>query len=113
MGTSLDNKDLRLTVKIFVDSTSQMEFSIRNSKPPENRGPGVYHDVNPEGIGLINIKKRLNILYAVHHQLEICEDIDFFGVSLDLSLNHLKKEDKMPADLRRTDCSGDLYQAGS
>jgi sensor histidine kinase YesM len=90
-GTSGDNKDPWITIKILVDSTSQMEFSIWNSKPQDKGGPGVNYDGNPEGIGLINIKKRLNILYADHHQLEICEDIDVFGVSLDLSLNHLKK----------------------
>jgi len=47
-----------------------------------------------EGIGLINVQKRMNLLYPNAHKLKTycCEDV--FTVSLQLELNSLKQLDQ-------------------
>lgn len=71
--------------KAFVEITllinaKDLHFQIRNSKPivtivAEDEG----------GIGLLNVKKRLALLYPDHHKLDIVEEKDFFQVNLTLS----------------------------
>lgn len=68
--------DLRVT-------GDQMNFKLVNSKDK---------DYNPAekrqgGIGLQNVKKRLEILYTGKYTLDISEDIDVFIVSLQLQLS--------------------------
>lgn len=86
-GTSHDIQQPWLEVNLSVRNRSELSFSVRNSKSPENsRDQSGY----TEGIGLKNVKKRLKILYPGHHRLKISEEPETFGISLDLELNHLK-----------------------
>jgi LytS/YehU family sensor histidine kinase len=56
-----------------------MHFSCRNSKgekPNEEKG----------GVGLANIRKRLNLLYGHDYALRIKNDADSYSVELSLPL---------------------------
>lgn len=61
-----------------------LEFFIENSKPdqlpqPERRKVG--------GIGLVNVRRRLNLLYPEQHELKITESPNSYAVSLTLELD--------------------------
>lgn len=63
-----------------------LEFSIANSKPKNGM------EISKEkgytgGIGLINVRKRLNLLYPNKHELSIGDQQEEFKVSLTLNLN--------------------------
>ena len=57
-----------------------MQFSVYNTTEHANKQTG------QGGIGLDNVKKRLNILYPGKHQVSITEKKDWFGIDLTLSL---------------------------
>ena len=61
-----------------------LEFSIENSKPDQaNR----FQDRRRVGgIGLVNVRRRLNLIYPGQHQLKITESPDSYAVSLNLTL---------------------------
>ncbi|HVE60743.1 MAG TPA: hypothetical protein VNA26_02920, partial [Chitinophagaceae bacterium] len=42
--------------------------------------------VNENGIGVLNVKKRLALLYPNMHELEMNNEVDFFVVSIVLQL---------------------------
>jgi sensor histidine kinase YesM len=67
--------DLTNPVKIF--------FTVKNKK--SNSTEPV--DGNNEGIGLINVRKRLNLLYPSKHELKISDAGDVFEVRLTLDLS--------------------------
>jgi two-component system LytT family sensor kinase len=61
-----------------------LEFTIENSKPehlqqPERRRVG--------GIGLVNVRRRLNLLYPGQHDLHISESPHSYAVTLSLELD--------------------------
>jgi len=56
-------------------------MKVKNSMPQKN---GTGQPAN--GIGLQNIRRRLELLYPEKHSLEITADIDFFEVDLKLQL---------------------------
>tara|TARA_R110002050_G_scaffold56512_4_gene127233 strand:+ start:54228 stop:55274 length:1047 start_codon:yes stop_codon:yes gene_type:complete len=69
-------------IRIIVRSTNnEIYFEIENSKTDTV----LYKDVIG-GIGLENVKKRLNILYSNKHQLVIDENLNSFKVQLKLQL---------------------------
>jgi len=59
----------------------QLFFKLSNSKP------SLFH-VNKQnkGIGLINVKKRLQLLYPGKHQLDVSETDDMFTVNMQILL---------------------------
>lgn len=65
---------------------NQLFFNLNNSKP-SLRLP----DKQKKGIGLMNVKKRLALLYPGKHQLDISSTDDIFTVNMQLWL-----EDKVP-----------------
>ena len=66
-----------LDIKIAISSTKEsIHFSIENTNKKTN--------TSENGIGLINIKKRLNILYKDQHQLDILNNNAIFKVNLKL-----------------------------
>jgi LytS/YehU family sensor histidine kinase len=74
------NKDKQNEVKIDISrSNGSMHFSVFNTT--ENNASN-----NQGGIGLINVKKRLELLYPGKHAFNIIEKQDWFGVELTLSL---------------------------
>jgi LytS/YehU family sensor histidine kinase len=78
----LDNAwiSLALTVKENV-----LKFKLINGKAPACD----IHSVS-SGIGLQNVKKRLNVLYPNAHTLRITEDADTYIVQLNLQLDKIR-----------------------
>ena len=75
------DKEQQNEVRIAISrSNGSMHFSVYNTT--EN------NSVNGEGggIGLINVKKRLELLYPGKHQFSLSEKQNWFGVELTLSL---------------------------
>ena len=71
-------------IRISFDLTDpdRLSFSVRNKK---YNSPGPVNG-NQEGIGLTNVRKRLNLLYPRKHILEISDTGDVFEVMLKLEL---------------------------
>lgn len=75
-GTSMDNEaqvDIRFDIQ-----ENEIHFFIKNTKPPQT----IQHEVG--GIGLANVKRRLNLLYSKQHQLNIKDEKEFYIVDLKL-----------------------------
>jgi LytS/YehU family sensor histidine kinase len=63
---------------------SVITFTVRNTTEPESA-----HEFKPEGgIGLSNVKRRLELLYPQRHVLDIVKSEGWFNVHLKLELNH-------------------------
>ncbi len=71
----------------IVDMT--LNLVVANSsaehQPEDSRGGG--------GIGLSNVKRRLDLVYGNHHSLEIIDQADKFEVILELKLSELSHEE--------------------
>lgn len=61
----------------------EMNFQIRNS----TEGKQVQKFSNDGGIGLNNVKRRLELLYPQKHHLNISEEKDWFNVQLTIKTN--------------------------
>jgi LytS/YehU family sensor histidine kinase len=59
----------------------KLHFTCRNSKPLQPRKKSEY-----SGIGLVNIKRRLSLLYDKNHLLEIGEDNTRYTVQLAITI---------------------------
>jgi len=81
-GASNDLKSPFIDLKINVKD-NHLKFSISNSNRCESQIPESYK----EGIGLKNVKRRLELLYPRKHSLEILQKQDIFDVNLTLELN--------------------------
>lgn len=71
---------IKLRVKVKADF---FEFEASNSVPPENC---VNNEVRG-GVGLANIRRRLELIYPKNHQLEIRKDDCIFFVRLTIAKN--------------------------
>ena len=72
-------RDGRLDISIHIEAnTDTIAFNIKNSSANDSK--------STDGIGLENIKKRLELLYPKKHQLRIIENETSFEVSLTLTL---------------------------
>ena len=78
-----------ISINITIEG-NELLFSISNSKPKENKSNLVD---GPGGIGLENVKKRLNLLYPSQHTIETIETEKEYIVNLKLQLiNEFKPE---------------------
>ncbi|WP_460219136.1 sensor histidine kinase [Psychroserpens sp. MEBiC05023] len=74
-GSIVENS---LNIAIILTATSNMvHFSIKNTHTKNN--------TTTPGLGLENIKKRLELLYPDNHNLNIYDNLDTFEVSLQLN----------------------------
>lgn len=84
-GARIDAR--RPWIRMHVETLGvQLYVSIANSKPA-----GVQADVgSSQGLGLENVRRRLELIYADGHELDIRDEADQFAVRLriDLSENH-------------------------
>ncbi len=82
---NIDSAWIKLKLNVADNS---LQFEISNGKP--NRKSG---DEIKGGIGLENLRKRLQIIYPVHHKLIIEDTADQYSakLKLDLSLNTARK----------------------
>ena len=62
-------------------------FMLNNSKPEEYISPA-----QNGGIGLANVKKRLELLYPDRHELKMTEEPEHFTVLLEIDLEPIKTE---------------------
>ncbi|MBR9845893.1 MAG: histidine kinase [Algicola sp.] len=74
-GSIIDGK-LTINIKLIADSNS-IDFRIQNSNSESN--------ISQQGIGLDNIKKRLELLYANQYHLYIKNQDEIFSVQLQLN----------------------------
>jgi LytS/YehU family sensor histidine kinase len=81
-GASTDLKSPFINIKVDV-TDNILRFSISNSTGSESAKNEGYK----EGIGLKNVKRRLELLYPRKHTLEINPKKDIFYVNLTLELN--------------------------
>lgn len=63
-----------------------LAFKVENSKGPSVREPDT---LQPNGIGLVNVKRRLELLYPGKYDLNIQDENEYFAIDLKLQLNNL------------------------
>jgi hypothetical protein len=79
----------RISLKIYVEQ-NVLHFYLNNSKPPDTES-----QVHRKGIGLENVRKRLELLYPGKHKLLILTEGDTFTVQMEILLTEyimLEKE---------------------
>lgn len=82
LGKDMSNGYVKVSVRTAVDD---LHFEIANSKP--SHGSEVSQQNGYQGgIGLINVKKRLKLLYPQNHVLKVSSTLNEFKVSLDINL---------------------------
>ncbi len=69
-------------IKLLLEA-DKIDFCIENSKPPQRPNPG---RTRSGGIGLVNVKRRLNLIYPDQYQLKIHNEPDRYKVNLILNL---------------------------
>jgi hypothetical protein len=69
-------------IKLRIHVTGEtLRFILINGKPPD-----ALHVQRKKGLGLANVKKRLDLIYGTRHHLQLADTIDTFTVSLRLPL---------------------------
>jgi two-component system, LytTR family, sensor kinase len=81
-GASNDLKSPFIELNVNIED-NRLRFAIRNSCNDQAGKSEGYK----EGIGLKNVKRRLELLYPGRHSLEIIQKQDIFDVNLTLELN--------------------------
>ncbi|MDX1283870.1 MAG: hypothetical protein R3182_02610 [Draconibacterium sp.] len=71
-------------IDIIIDVT--LKNGILHFKCTNNHDSGEKHESLSSGIGLINVKKRLNLIYPDAHQLSISESDNLYEVNLSIEL---------------------------
>ena len=79
-GVNSKSKEFMLDINVN-SSNNTLSFEIRNSIPPK------IENAKKSGIGLENVKRRLDLLYQDKYKLEISSENDIFFVHLKLELN--------------------------
>jgi sensor histidine kinase YesM len=67
-------------------SGTQLRFNVGNSRSL-NTTPEV---INYGGIGLANVKRRLELIYPGEYRLDICQDTESFSIKLELELSRIE-----------------------
>jgi hypothetical protein len=73
---------IKIAVSLTVNEEGKLTFTCRNNYKPEDSPRN-----EKNGIGLNNVKKRLNLLYPDQHELRIDHTREEFFVSLTIKLN--------------------------
>lgn len=71
-----------ITIELYVDSNGWLDFMVTNKIAPVNDSKD-----KSSGIGLVNVKRRLDLLYGNNHNLEIMNDGVTFTCNLKVKLN--------------------------
>jgi sensor histidine kinase YesM len=84
VNQQIENARVSMSLKV---QNGIVEFYIKNNKNPKTaNGPG--------GIGLVNVKRRMNLIYPKAHEIEIQDLKEFYIVSLKINLNYDKSIDR-------------------
>lgn len=73
---------------------NQMQMKLINGKNPE-----VQSEQQNAGIGIYNVRKRLELIYPAKHELTITNDVDVFIINLKLELETQKEAEPVAASL--------------
>lgn len=85
-GVNQQIENAKVSMKLKVQN-GIVEFFIKNNKNTKiANGPG--------GIGLVNVKRRLNLIYPKAHEIEIQDLKEYYIVSLKINLNYDKSIDR-------------------
>lgn len=76
------SEDIQIDIKVEVTSEGKLNFRCANNFEPTTNTDNLSH-----GIGLANVKKRLQLLYPSAHELDIREHDNQYEVNLSLQLN--------------------------
>lgn len=72
---------IKIDIDISLNEAGRLTFSCRN-----NFGENSAPETSAKGIGLANVRKRLQLLYPDRHELDIQRSGGFYAVRLDLQL---------------------------
>lgn len=81
-STASQTENITIDVQLKVDEMGRLHFYCKNSYLSN-----ANNDSLSKGIGLENVKKRLNLLYPNAHLLDIKTDNNLYEVALELQLN--------------------------
>ena len=79
-STESQSKDIYIDIEVTVSEIGKLIFKCKNSFSSG------YESSDPKGIGLKNVKKRLELLYPDLHRLEISSSENLYEVTLTLRL---------------------------
>lgn len=79
-SSSTDNEKGYLSIQLKIAASNQLLFSVKNSKP------ALPLITETGGIGLVNAKRRLELVYPNQYQLDISNEKDYYEVKLSLNL---------------------------
>ncbi|WP_231373932.1 sensor histidine kinase [Aureivirga marina] len=83
-STASQSENISIEISLFVNTEGKLHFSCKNSFLATSNTEAISG-----GIGLENVKKRLNLLYPNQHKLKIDSASDFYKVDLELELTKL------------------------
>jgi len=81
---SSQSENIRIHITINTSKSGYLTFQCNNSFLPDTNTKNLS-----KGIGLINVKKRLDLLYPNTHNLEINSNNNFFKVKISMQLKPL------------------------
>lgn len=80
-STASQSRDIIIDIAVDVSDTGELDFKCKNSFRPVTNTDNLS-----KGIGLENVRKRLQLLYPNAHQLEIRDDENVYSVHLRMQL---------------------------
>lgn len=83
-GVEKDEKNSWIRINLWVEN-NHLTFLVENSLPENKEEEDLPK--TQSGVGLVNVKKRLELLYPENHNLEIIENESFL-IKLNLNLNN-------------------------
>lgn len=81
-STASQSEDIHIAIHTKLDATGQLDFKCENSYRPLTNTVKLNN-----GIGLENVKKRLQLLYPDAYNLRITDDDNLYAVHLKMNLN--------------------------
>ncbi len=81
-SASSQTENIDITITLEVDDEGVLHFDCTNTYNSQSNVEGLTH-----GIGLENVKKRLNLIYPEHHKLHIHSEDELYSVKLAITLN--------------------------
>lgn len=85
-SASSQTGNIAIEVKVDVDDDGILQFICNNTYLAESNTQNL-----DAGIGLENVKKRLQLIYPNTHSLEIINENDFYKVNLTIDLNKIQE----------------------
>jgi LytS/YehU family sensor histidine kinase len=77
--------EIRIDIGLEINDNNVV-FKVKNQNFNQlnNSNPGPYHHIGHNGVGIKNIKRRLNLIYGSQYQLDINDRSDFYTVTLNI-----------------------------